>query len=814
MQKYFLLLFILYICCACQQQANAKQKDVAPFKEVICESVTIRSIKDFNKLQNCTVITGYVRIVQMQFTPQALEHVKASNIEEISEYLLVYRVEGLDSLERLFPKLVVIRGVELLYDQYALIILENRDLKNIGLVNLLRVLKGSIRVESNPSLCFTHTINWVSILGNNTKQYYYVMKNNKSPNQCPLCYTYQDELDTIEVNRHKKCWSMGKFQKTTLDYIDGKKCYKQGGRSSCLTSCSDSNCRHCTKYVSERGCVDNCLPPKYRLAYKRQCVSDCTQLKLKQLGMECVKECPKHYVEVKKNGKISCALNCTGNFVVHTIDDLEGLADCSTIEGSLTIELYEIHKPLIQNLEHAFRNLNEITGYLKILSSPQIVSLHFFKNLHTIRGLELIENKYSLYVVNNHYLEELWLGRVAILQGCIYFHFNPRLCYEKITDLQSSFKECTKITIKDASRNSNGERVVCGPDIRDLTANITDFNSNSAVVQVDLMVPEEFSLLIGYTYYYKEAPERNVTKFDGRHGCGRDSWMTDVVISQRRRHILKHLKPATQYAYFVKSLTTMDYPYYAEHVSEIEYFQTEPAKPEKVAKMYTHKLSTKEIEVHWWPPRIPNGIIEKYILQYEVTNDTILTDSTYQNKEELCQCPKLDVESIIATPHVDDYHNKVQWLYKDALSNLLFQKSKSSGQAACIKSDSNETGEARAEKAYNKLRNQTIIKQEEAKETYILPHPYPVCNQSNPNIQDQTENKCIPLERYEDAIEIPGHRHSYILNNLEPEQTYRISLRACVKDLANGCGPEKVILAETVSKRLQTILDNLSMHKL
>lgn len=68
---------------------------------------------------------------------------------------------------------------------------------------------------------------------------------------------------------------------------------------------------------------------------------------------------------------------------------------------------------------------------------------------------------YSLYVVNNHYLEELWFGKVAIMRGCVYFHLNPRLCFEEIMKLQDNFKECTDITVKDASRNSNGERVAC-----------------------------------------------------------------------------------------------------------------------------------------------------------------------------------------------------------------------------------------------------------------------------------------------------------------------------------------------------------------
>ena len=39
----------------------------------------------------------------------------------------------------------------------------------------------------------------------------------------------------------------------------------------------------------------------------------------------------------------------------------------------------------------------------------------------------------------------------------------------------------------------------------------------------------------------------------------------------------------------------MDYPYQAEHVSDIQYFQTEPAKPGTVANIYTHPLSTTQI---------------------------------------------------------------------------------------------------------------------------------------------------------------------------------------------------------------------------
>lgn len=58
--------------------------------------------------------------------------------------------------------------------------------------------------------------------------------------------------------------------------------------------------------------------------------------------MECVEKCPKHYQELKKNNKIICTLNCTGNFVVRELEDLEGFKDCSIINGSLTLELYQL----------------------------------------------------------------------------------------------------------------------------------------------------------------------------------------------------------------------------------------------------------------------------------------------------------------------------------------------------------------------------------------------------------------------------------------------------------------------------------------
>lgn len=159
----------------------------------------------------------------------------------------------------------------------------------------------------------------------------------------------------------------------------------------------------------------------------------------------------------------------------------------------------------------------------------------------------------------------------------------------------------------------------------------------------------------------------------------------------------------------------------------------------------------------------------------------------------------------------DHYFDQNKFLF---IFVFRFQKGKTTVQAAGKASSANHTGEEQALMAFSQLEDQNIQKQEEAKETYVLVHPYPVCNQTHPNAQDQAENKCMPLETFEGAIEINSQQYSHILKNLDPEKIYRISLRACVKDLPNGCGAEKVVFAQTVSKSLETILENLTFHKL
>ncbi|KAK7945212.1 hypothetical protein WMY93_000940 [Mugilogobius chulae] len=72
-------------------------------------------------------------------------------------------VYGLESLSDLFPNLTVIRGSNLFFN-YALVIFEMIQLREIGLHSLMNITRGAVRIEKNPDLCYLSTLDWSKIL--------------------------------------------------------------------------------------------------------------------------------------------------------------------------------------------------------------------------------------------------------------------------------------------------------------------------------------------------------------------------------------------------------------------------------------------------------------------------------------------------------------------------------------------------------------------------------------------------------------------------------------------------------------------------
>lgn len=98
----------------------------------ICPSIDIRNnVSYFQILKDCQVIEGFLQIVLIErFNETDFLKYEFTKLREITGYLLLYRVNGLKSLSKLFPNLEVIRGDTLLTD-YAFMIYEMQNLQEV-----------------------------------------------------------------------------------------------------------------------------------------------------------------------------------------------------------------------------------------------------------------------------------------------------------------------------------------------------------------------------------------------------------------------------------------------------------------------------------------------------------------------------------------------------------------------------------------------------------------------------------------------------------------------------------------------------------
>lgn len=67
-------------------------------------------------------------------------------------------------------------------------------------------------------------------------------------------------------------------------------------------------------------------------------------------------------------------------------------------------------------------------------------------------------------MTDNQNLQELWDWKehkdFKILHGKLFFHFNPKLCFEKIEPLKYMALE-SEFTELEVARNSNGDKFAC-----------------------------------------------------------------------------------------------------------------------------------------------------------------------------------------------------------------------------------------------------------------------------------------------------------------------------------------------------------------
>lgn len=152
----------------------------------VCYSTEIRnSIAGLKRLENCTVIEGYLRIILIASDDATVfRTVSLPKLRVITDYLLLYRVQYLKTLSNIFPNLSAIRGRRIFY-HYALVVYEMFSLEDLGLHSLMSIERGAVLVAKNPQLCYLDTIDWKKIMRADAERSFW---KNKEVNDCILIY--------------------------------------------------------------------------------------------------------------------------------------------------------------------------------------------------------------------------------------------------------------------------------------------------------------------------------------------------------------------------------------------------------------------------------------------------------------------------------------------------------------------------------------------------------------------------------------------------------------------------------------------------
>ncbi|XP_071583010.1 LOW QUALITY PROTEIN: insulin receptor-related protein-like [Heliangelus exortis] len=634
----------------------------------ICGSMDIRNdVSQLQKLENCSIIEGNLQILLM-FTTGAEDFRGLSfpRLLMITEYLLLFRVYGLESLRDLFPNLSVIRGTNLFFN-YALVIFEMPHLRDVGLPSLTHVLRGSIRIERNQELCHLSTIDWGLLLPDPAGNTYIV--GNKLAEECadvcPGILDVEKPCAQTSVNGQLeyRCWTSSYCQKVCPCGV-GSACTPWGDccHPECLGGCGrprdSSSCVACRHFQFQGVCLPSCPPRTYeyegwRCVTPEYCASllkvshhpgDASQFVIHR--RQCLSECPSGYT--RNDSSIFCH-KCEGlcpkecKVGTKTIDSTQAaqeLAGCTLVEGNLILNIRRGYN-LASELQGSLGLIETITGFLKVKHSFALVSLSFFKNLKLIRGDSMVDGNYTLYVLDNQNLQQLWDWSHHVLSipvGKMYFAFNPKLCLAEIYRMEEVTGTKGRQNKAEINPRTNGDRASCKTQTLRFISNVTE--SDRIFLKWERYRPPEYRDLLSFIVYYKESPFQNVSEYVGQDACGAQSWnVLDVELplssEQEPGVTLLSLRPWTQYAIFVRAitLTTAEEGRNYGAQSEVVYIRTMPAAPTVPRDVISMSNSSSHIVVRWKPPTQRNGNITYYlVLWQQLAEDMELYVNDYCHK--------------------------------------------------------------------------------------------------------------------------------------------------------------------------------------
>ncbi|XP_061131778.1 insulin-like growth factor 1b receptor isoform X1 [Syngnathus typhle] len=630
--------------------------------EICGPSIDIgNDISEFRRLENCTVVEGYLQILLIgdkNNNQEIFRSLSFPNLTVITDYLLLFRVSGLDSLSTLFPNLAVIRGRNLFYN-YALVIFEMTSLKDIGLYSLRNITRGAIRIEKNPELCYLDSVDWSLIMDAEFNNF---IAGNKQSKECSdVCpgimeNNPQCRKTMFNNNYNYRCWNSNYCQKECPGKCGRRACTASGEccHAQCLGSCtvagSDSSCAACVHYYHQGRCVADCPPGTYKFEGWR-CVSAelCSRVHLPDFDSfvihqgECMSECPVGYTRTAPNS-MSCTA-CDGlcdkvceEKVIDSMDAAQSLKGCTVIKGNLHINIRRGHN-MVAELESSTGLIQRVTGYVRIRHSHTLSSLAFLRSLRYIDGEELLDDMYAFSAFDNQQLQYLWDWKqhnLTIRSGKLFFRANPKLC---VSEIQKMWEQTgVPGRFDESDYRNNGDRASCESTILKFKSNTT--SSTRIKLTWQRYRPRDYRDLISFIVYYKEAPYQNITEFEGQDGCGSNSWnMVDVELHQEKDIdpgvLLSGLKPWTQYAIFVKAITLMvDDKQIPSAKSKVVYIRTSPSAPSMPQDVRAYSNSSTQLVVRWLPPVSPNGNQTYYLVRWQQqAEDRELYQHNYCSKD-------------------------------------------------------------------------------------------------------------------------------------------------------------------------------------
>ncbi|XP_064077827.1 LOW QUALITY PROTEIN: insulin receptor-like [Macrobrachium nipponense] len=601
-----------------------------------CKSVEITGFKRNDSLprdlRECQIMEGHLHLQlieeeEVEDEEEIVEFLSFPNLVQVTEYVVIYRISPLRSLERILPQLSVIRGHELFHG-YALVVIGNTYLERLGLDNVTDILNGSVRIEKNWILCPGLDNMWENIT-HKSREAKNVIQNNyiyciydpcETDNSCP----------TEVRSNNKVCSTVGG------GCYQGPQCHHEcaGG---CLRPNDPSACVACRNYYMPRNnsCVASCdYDQSYYVSENRYLCTEsvsCSRDHDGALDGSSGSVCNR----CKDN---SCVPNsCKGTNI--TSNDLgRSLKGCEYVDGNLIINIAGGWN-VTQQLEENLKNIRNVTGYIRVSGSNTLFSLNFLKNLEVIEGKEKMEDFYVLYIMENEHLQELWEGAKKLTvgnNGTFFFRYNPSLCRQLIYDLADR-SGVARDTVY-VCNSTNGQTLPCydsemkaevHPDREVGTVNVT---------WTHIYKGNDHRMVIGYYVFYREAPE-NVTLFGNRDACNdellwnRYFWEYEKHEgeSRTRTEALKELKPYTRYAVYVMA-------YYTDQEktgsrSRILYVKTLPTNPSNVWDVTRKHRTAYSLTLEWRSPSEINGNFSHYQITYKEA-----TEVTHQ-REPSCSIP-------------------------------------------------------------------------------------------------------------------------------------------------------------------------------